>query len=99
MEAEKQERAIQRQLHQVANKEEKEAEKTRKALEREKKRAQKGARKTQGARCRCPNSYSVKSADPTSLCRAPDNAQHAQNFNNQGCQTTKGVSKKGPTLL
>jgi hypothetical protein len=41
MEAEKQERAIQRQLRQIANKEEKEAEKTRKALEREKKRAQK----------------------------------------------------------
>jgi hypothetical protein len=41
MEAEKQERAIQRQLRQVANKEEKEAERTRKALEREKKRAQK----------------------------------------------------------
>jgi hypothetical protein len=41
MEAEKQERAIQRQLRQIANKEEKEAEKTRKALKREKKRAQK----------------------------------------------------------
>jgi hypothetical protein len=39
MEAEKQKRAIQRQLRQIANKEEKEAEKTRKALKREKKRA------------------------------------------------------------
>jgi hypothetical protein len=41
MEAEKQERAIQCQLRQIANKEEKEAKKAQKALEREEKRRQK----------------------------------------------------------
>jgi hypothetical protein len=39
MEVEKQERAIQRQLRQIANKEAKEVEKTQKALKREEKRA------------------------------------------------------------
>jgi hypothetical protein len=83
MEAEKQERAIQCQLRQIANKEAKEAEKAQKAFEREERRAQKGQdkqaigalalerkreqEKTQGARCRCANGHSVKCTDSTAL--------------------------------